>query len=565
MQLSAPAERSAGAPSVDIVPLGGLGEFGLNMMAISCGDTTIVIDAGAMFPDADLPGVDLIVPDFTYLESRRGQVKALVLTHGHEDHIGAVPYVLRHLSGPLYGPPLALALLAPKLEEHGITHPAGIEPIKPGERIEVGPFALEFIRVTHSIPDCVAVAVHTPQGVILHTGDFKIDQTPLDGQVFDLPRFAQLGSAGVLALLCDSTNVDRAGYTGSERDVQDAFEELFTSTEGRLLVATFSSSLYRLQILVDLAAAYDRKVAFIGRGMDRNSQIAQRTGHLHVPTGVVIKDSDVPNFPAQDVLCLVTGSQGEPNAALSRIAIDDHRYVRLDDRDRVVLSARTIPGNEKAIGRVMNHLARRGVEVVTESDKHVHVSGHGASEELKVVLSLVRPRYFIPVHGEYRQLARHAKIASLVTGGLAAPVTVIIAQDGDVVRFDDEGGRLVDKAPAGRVLIDSTRVGEVNEEVLRDRRHIAADGVVVPVVAINRQTGALEGVPELMVRGFVTDDDDGLLIDGAAMLSAVIEGCGLEERTDPGLMQERIRTEVRRFLRKRTGRRPLVLPVVMEI
>lgn len=556
---------SAGALSVDVVPLGGLGEFGLNMMAISCGDTTIVIDAGAMFPEPDLPGVDLIVPDLAYLESRRGQVKALVLTHGHEDHIGAVPYVLTHVSGPVYGTPLALALVQPKIEEHDIEHGPGYVPVKPRDVVTIGPFTLEFIRVTHSMPDCVAVAITTPQGVLLHTGDFKIDQTPLDGEAFDLPRFAQLGAAGVLALLCDSTNVDRRGFTGSEREVEDAFEEIFTATEGRLVVGTFASSLYRLQILVDLAAQFDRKVAFIGRSMERNSQIAQKLGHLHLPTGTVIKDSDVPNFPAQDVLCLVTGAQGEPNAALSRIAINDHRYVRLADRDRVVLSARAIPGNEKAIGRVMNHLARRGVEVTTEADKHVHVSGHGSGEELKLMLSLVRPRYFIPIHGEYRQLARHARVAEVVTGGLPEPVTVLMAEDGDVVRFDAAGGRLHGKTPTGRVLIDSTRMGEVNDEVLRDRRHIAADGVVVPVMAINRQTGVLEGVPELLVRGFVTADDPGLLSEAAAMLSEVIEACSVEERTDPGLMQERVRTEVRRYLRKRTGRRPLVLPVVLEI
>ena len=562
----APADTPAGALSVDVVPLGGLGEFGLNMMAISCGDTTIVIDAGSMFADAELPGVDLIVPDLTYLASRRGQVKALVLTHGHEDHIGAVPYVLPLVDGPLYGTPLALAFVQPKLDEHRVSHGPGLVAVKPRDVVTIGPFRIEFIRVTHSMPDCVAVAIHTPQGVIIHTGDFKIDQTPLDGEAFDLPRFAQLGADGVLLLMCDSTNVDRPGFTGSEREVEDAFEELFTGTEGKLVVATFSSSLYRLQILVDLAVQFDRKVAFVGRGMNENSQIAQRLGHLHIPTGVAIKDSDISDYPAQDVLCLATGSQGEPNAALSRIAINDHRYVRLGDRDRVVLSARAIPGNEKAIGRVMNHLARRGVDVVTESDKHVHVSGHGSGEELKLMLSLIRPRYFLPVHGEYRQLARHARVAQLVTSGLPAPVKVLLAEDGDIVRFDAEGGRLFDKAPAGRVLIDSTRVGEVDEEVLRDRRHIAADGVVVPVVAINRQTGEIEGVPELMVRGFVTDDDTTAIFKEAGlMLIDVIDACGLEERTDPGLMQERIRTEVRRYLRKRTGRRPLVLPVVMEI
>ncbi|MEZ5288512.1 MAG: ribonuclease J [Vicinamibacterales bacterium] len=447
---SAPADASVGALPVDIVPLGGLGEFGLNMMAISCGETTVLIDAGAMFPDADLPGVDLIVPDLAYLEARRGQVQALVLTHGHEDHIGAVPYVLPHVTGPLYGPPLALALVGRKLEEHDVDHRPGLEPVGPGQVVTVGPFTLEFIRVTHSMPDCLAVVIRTPQGVLIHTGDFKIDQTPLDGDAFDLPRFAQLGSEGVLALLCDSTNIDRSGFTGSERDVEDAFEELLTGTDGRLVVATFSSSLHRLQILVDLATEFDRKVAFVGRGMNENSQVAQRLGRLHVPTGVAIRDSDVPNFPAQDVMCLVTGSQGEPNAALSRIAIDDHRYVRLDERDRVVLSARAIPGNEKAIGRVLNHLARRGVDVVTESDKHVHVSGHCAAEELKMMLSLVRPKYFIPVHGEHRQLARHARVAEVVTEGLPVPTTVLMALDGDVVDSTPRAGGSWTRPPPAR-------------------------------------------------------------------------------------------------------------------
>jgi ribonuclease J len=562
---SAPAEASAGAPPLDVVPLGGLGEFGLNIMAISCGETTIVVDAGAMFPDADLPGVDLIVPDVSYLEARRGQVKALVLTHGHEDHIGAVPYVLPYVDGPLYGTPLALALVAPKLDEHGLDHPYGTVPVSPRDVIRIGPFTLEFIRVTHSMPDCVALAIRTPHGTLVHTGDFKVDQTPLDGEAFDLPRFARLGDEGVLLLMCDSTNVDRRGHTGSEADVEDAFEEIFTATEGRLVVATFSSSLYRVQILIDLAAQFDRKVAFVGRGMVENSQIAQRLGHLHVPTGVLIKDSDVPSFPAQDVLCLATGSQGEPNAALSRIAIDDHRSVRLAPGDRVVLSARAIPGHEKAIGRVINHLARRGVDVVTESEKHVHVSGHGSAEELKLMLSLARPKYFMPIHGEYRQLARHARIAELVTAGLPTPVRVLLSEDGAVVRFDADGARVADRVVTGRVLIDGTRVGEVDDEVLRDRRHIATDGLVVPVVAINRQTGAIEGVPELVARGFVTDGDTAVLQEGAAVLAGVIDGCGVEERTDPGLIHERIRVEVRRFLRKRTGRRPMVLPVVMEI
>ena len=555
---------SAGVPPVDVVPLGGLGEFGLNMMAISCGDTTIVIDDGAMFPETDLLGVDLIVPDLAYLESRKGQLQGLVLTHGHEDHIGGVPYVLPHLNGAMYGTALTLGFVQKKLEEHGL-EPQTVE-IKPGSVIAIGPFTLEFVRVTHSMPDCVAVAVRTPHGTLLHTGDFKVDQTPLDGEAFDLHRFARLGSEGVLAMFCDSTNIDRRGYTGSEAEVEDAFEEIFTSTEGKIIVSTFASSLYRMQIIVDLAAQFDRKVAFVGRGMIQNSEIAQRLGFLHVPTGVAIKDSDVQYFPAQDVVCLATGSQGEANAALSRIAIDDHRYVSLKEGDRVVLSARAIPGNEKAIGRVTNHLARRGVDIVTESNKHVHVSGHGSEEELKLVLSLVRPKYFIPIHGEFRQLAQHARVAKFVTRGLPSPVEVLTAENGDTLRFDAAGCRLVDKAPVGRVLIDGTRVGEVGDEVLRDRRHISIDGLVIPVVAINAQSGIIEGVPELVARGFVSDEGTAdVLAEGARVVANTIEACSVEERGDPGLMKERIRVELRKFLKKRTGRRPMVLPVVMEI
>jgi ribonuclease J len=566
MSLATDAAPSGGAPPVDVVPLGGLGEFGLNTMAISCGETTVVIDAGSMFPEPELLGVDLIVPDLTYLEARRGQVKALILTHGHEDHIGAVPYVLPLVDGPLYGTPLALALVEPKLEEHGVepTHP--VRPIKPGDVIRLGPFQIEFIRVTHSMPDCVAVIVRTPQGVLVHTGDFKIDQTPLSAEPFDLHRFAQLGAEGVLAMFGDSTNIDRRGYTGSELDVEDAFEEVFTSTEGKLVVAAFASSIYRLQILTDLAVQFDRKVAFVGRGMNENSHIAQQLGHLRIPTGTLIRDSDVPSFPAQDVLCLVTGSQGEPNAALSRIAIDDHRFVKLSPPDRVVISARAIPGNEKAIGRVINHVARRGVDVVTEATKHVHVSGHGSEEELKLMLALVRPKFFVPIHGEYRQLARHARVAELVRSGLPRSIDVITAENGDVIRLEHDSARIVEKAPTGRVLIDGTRVGEVGDEVLRDRRHLAADGLMVPVVAINRQTGAVDTMPEIIARGFVTDrESDGLLSEGARLIATVIAEASVEERTDPGLIHEKIRNELRRFVRKRTGRRPMVLPVVMEI
>jgi ribonuclease J len=548
---------------LEVVPLGGLGEFGMNMMALTWGDTTIVIDAGVMFPDPELLGVDRIIPDLTYLQ-QKGRAAALLLTHGHEDHIGAVPHVLPYIDGPVYGTPLTLALVEPKLAEHGIQGRTLIA-VRPHDRVTIGPFEVEFIRVTHSVPDCVALAVHTPVGVVIHTGDFKIDQTPIDGQHFDVHRFAELGAAGVLALFADSTNIDRRGFTGSEREVIEAFEEIFTSTTGRLVVAAFASSIYRMQILVDLAAQFDRKVAFLGRGMIQNSEIAQRLGYLHIPTGTQVRDSDINSYPPQDVLCLVTGSQGEPMAALSRIAIDDHRHLKLAPDDTVVISARAIPGNEKAIGRVMNHIARRGSEVIYEGIKHVHVSGHGSEEELKLMLSLVKPRYFVPVHGEYRHLSQHARIAERVFAGRDPRPEVLLIENGDALLFDGKTARRGDKVPVGRILIDGTLTGEVADEVLRDRRHLSEDGLVVPVIAINKQTGALEGLPEIITRGFVMEDSQALLADGVRMLTEVMEQTSVEERTDQGLIKEKLRVELRRFLRKRSGRRPFVLPVIMEI
>ncbi len=548
---------------LEIVPLGGLGEFGMNMLALTWGETTIVIDAGVMFPDPELLGVDRIIPDLTYLQ-QKGRAAALVLTHGHEDHIGAVPHVVPYIAGPIIGTPLTLAMVEQKLKEHGLED-TPTESVRPRQRVTVGPFEIEFIRVTHSMPDCVALAIHTPLGVILHTGDFKIDQTPIDGEHFDLHRFAELGTQGVLMLLADSTNVDRRGFTGSETEVIDAFEEIFTSASGRLIVSAFSSSIYRMQIVVDLAAQFERKVAFVGRGMTQNSEIAQRLGYLRIPAGMQIRDSEIGNFPQRDVLCLTTGSQGEPMSALSRIAVDDHRYVKLTEDDTVVISARAIPGNEKSIGRVMNHLARRGATVIHEGTKHVHVSGHGSEEELKLVLSLVKPRYFIPVHGEFRQLSLHARVAKRVFAGRDPHPEILLIENGDIVTVDEAGARIAGKAPVGRVLIDGTLTGEIGDEVLRDRRHLAEDGLVVPVVAINKQTGMLEGVPDIITRGFVMENSEELLADGARVLAEVIANASLEERTDQGIIKEKLRVELRRFFRKRSGRRPFVLPVIMEI
>ena len=559
--LSADSPAST-AGAVDVIPIGGVGEFGMNMLLVASGDTAVLIDAGVMFPEPELFGVDLVIPDLSALDAYHGRIKALVLTHGHEDHIGAIPHVIARVDGPVLGTPFTLALVEPKLQEHNIEAEGRLVSVTPRQRVPIGPFTLEFLRVTHSMPDCLAVALHTPAGIIVHTGDFKIDQTPMDGQHFDLHRFAELGSAGVLALLSDSTNADRKGVTGSERDVIDGFEEIFSSATGKILVTTFSSSIYRLQLLADMAEQFDRKVAFVGRGMQQNSETARGVGALKIPPGIQIRDSEVHDYPASDILCLCTGSQGEALAALPRIAIDDHRHVRLVPGDVVAFSARNIPGNEKAIGRVMNHVARRGAEVITDADKHIHVSGHASAEELKLVLSLVKPRFFVPIHGEYRQLARHGRMAQAV----CPAASVMMVQDGDVLRFEAGQARVAGRVPAGRVLIDGTRTGEIGDEVLRDRRHLAGDGLVVAIVAINAQTGLIEQDPSLVTRGLAADVRyEAMLKEAPDLLAQAIRAAPHEERSDPGLLKERIRIELQRLFRKRAGRRPFVLPVVMEV
>ena len=564
--VSLPDAAPIADPALEVIPLGGLDEFGLHMTAVSWGRTLVLVDAGVMFPDPELPGVDLIIPDLSYLEERGAPADALVLTHGHEDHIGAVPHVIRHVRGPIYGTPFTLALVAAKLEEHGIDVTDRLVTVQAGDSVQVGDLSIEFLQVTHSIPDAVAVAIATPVGLLVHTGDFKIDQTPLDGRPFDLSRFAELGRRGVLALLSDSTNVERPGFTGSESDVAETLEEIFASTRGRLIVTAFATSIFRLQILADLAARFGRRIALVGRGMIENAQIAQRLGHLRIAAGQQVRESEVRALPRHQVLCLTTGSQGEPLAALSRIAIDGHRHVGVEPGDRVVFSARAIPGNEVAIDRVVNHLARRGAEVIDERTRHVHVSGHGSEEELKLMLSLVRPRFFVPIHGQYRQRSRHATLARRLSGCWPRPASILLVENGDILRFDREKAGVVGRVPAGRVLIDRPGLGEVDDQVLRDRRHLAEDGLVVPVVAVNRQTGQLEGSPDIITRGLVLDPDpDTVLADAGRLLVDLLASTSVEERTDRGLITEQVRLELRRFFRKRSGQRPLVVPVIMEI
>jgi len=550
-----------------IIPLGGLGEFGMNCMALQFGDDIIVIDAGMMFPEAELLGVDVVTPDFTFLEQNRENVRALVLTHGHEDHIGAVPFLISELDIPVYGTAFTLALVERRLEEHDLLERVRFNRVKPGERIEIGPFAIEFIHVTHSIVSAVMLAITTPLGVIIHTGDFKVDPTPVDNVPFDLHTLAAYGKRGVLLLLSDSTNVDRPGYTESERAVQPRLEDIFNRAERRLVISCFSSSVHRLQAVLDLAAEYGRKVALLGRSMLTTTEIAHNLGLLHIPDNILLRPQDIMQAAPNKVAVLVSGTQGEPMSALSRVAVDNHKSLSVEPEDTVVLSARIIPGNEKAIYRMINHLAKRGADVIYGNmNPPVHVSGHGSAEELKLVLNLVRPRYFMPIHGEYRQLARHASLAQHLRG--AGLEQTFILETGDTLEIDKMGARRGEKVTVGRVCIDSGSLDDVVEDlVIRDRRHLSEDGFVIPIIAINKHTGRSETLPEIVSRGFVSFEEDGsgLLQEARLVVARTLETSTEEERTDWGVMKEKIRADLKRFLNKQTSRRPLITPVILEV
>jgi ribonuclease J len=551
---------------LQVIPLGGLGEFGMNSLALRHGDDIVVIDAGMMFPEEELPGVDIVTPDFTYLVQNRAHVRAVILTHGHEDHIGAVPFLLADLNVPVYGTPFTLALVERRLEEHDLEWQPALHRVRPGERVEIGPFQVEFIHVTHSMMHCVALAVTTPLGVVIHTGDFKIDPTPTDNELFDLHALADYGRRGVLLLLSDSTNVDRPGYTESERAVRPRFEDILNRAGRRVVVSCFSSSIHRIQQLIDLAVEFRRKVAFLGRSMLQVTEIAHSLGLLRIPDGVLLRPHEIMQVPPDKVLVVISGSQGEPMSALSRVAVDDHRHLSVEAGDTVVLSARIIPGNEKAIYRMINHLARRGADVwYGPMNPPLHVSGHASQEELKLMLNLVRPRYFVPIHGEYRQLARHVSLAAHLRDlGLEE---AFILETGETLVIDEHGARKGERVPVGRVCIDSGSLDEVVEDVvIRDRRHLAEDGFVLPIIAIDKHTGKTEGMPEIVSRGFVAGDDGSELLQQARqVVLRTLESSTIEERADWGLVREKIRAELRRFIARQTSRRPLIVPVILEV
>ncbi len=556
---------SSATSSLWAIPLGGLGEFGMNMMALRTGDDIIVIDAGLMFPEQELLGVDIVIPDITYLKQNKRMVRAIVLTHAHEDHIGAIPYILGDLNVPIYGTQFTLALVRKKLEEHGLLATAKLNEVAPGEISTIGPFQIEYLHVTHSTIDCVALAIRTPVGIIIHTGDYKIDPTPVDGKPFDLHAFARYGQEGVLALFSDSTNVERAGFTPSERAVVVRMEELFRAAPEKVVVSCFSSSVHRIQQVIDVARGVGRKVGFVGRSMVDNVEIAHGLGKLRIPDGSIVRPQDIRSFDPKKLVVLASGTQAEPMSALSRISVDNHRLMSIAQNDTVILSARIIPGNEKAIFRMIDHLFRRRVLVYYEGGRNapIHVSGHASQEEMKILLQLVRPKYFIPMHGEYRQLFQHAALAEQVG---AVSGQIFLLESGHPVEFTADGGAFQrEPVPAGRVMVDSGSLEEIADVVVRDRKHLSEDGVVVPIIAIDKHTGKVEVPPEIVTRGFLPDDGQEILVKAREVILKTIEESSPEEKMDWSVIKEKIRVDLKRYLNKQTSKRPLILPVILEV
>jgi ribonuclease J len=544
-----------------IIPLGGLGEFGMNCLALRWQDDIIVIDAGLMFPEIELLGVDIVVPDITYLVENREHVRAIILTHGHEDHIGGLPWILSELNVPVYGTEFTLAYVEGKLEEQKLLDDTELIEITPNHKFTVGPFTIEPIHVPHSLVDCVSLAIDTPVGTVIHTGDFKIDLSPPDGKAFDLHTFAHYGQKGVLALLQDSTNVDRPGYTPSEWAVRPRLDEIFSRTKRKLFFSCFSSSIYRMRIALELAHLHKRKVAIIGRSMVESSEIAQDLGYLNVPPGLVINPGQIRDYAPEELMILNSGTQGDAMSALSRAAVDNHKHARIEAGDTVVLSSRVIPGNEKSIFRVIDHLYRREAKVIFDDGASglIHVSGHGSQEELRLLINLLRPKFFMPIHGDYRHLKKHADLAL----GTGVVETALLMENGDVLELGPDSAQKNGRVQSGRVLIDSGSTADVVEDlVIRDRRALSEDGIVLPILTINKSTGKLESQPEVVTRGFAAGD---LTETGREIVLKTLDGSTDEERGDYGVMKEKIRIDLKRFIQKSTGRRPLIMPVILEL
>jgi ribonuclease J len=548
---------------VRIIPLGGLGEIGMNMTLLETEEDLLVIDAGFMFPEEEMLGIDLVLPEVTYLLEQRDKVRGIVLTHGHEDHTGCLPYLLPQLPVPIHGTPLALGFVQDKLREFGLDRTADLRRIRAGDSLRLGQLRLEFIRVSHSIPDGLAVAARTPAGVIVHSGDFKFDQTPVDGELTDFRRFAELGEQGVLALLSDSTNATREGVTPSESAIGQTLQPIFRAAPRRIIVACFASHIHRIQQVLDVAAGLGKKVAVNGKSMAANTRIAAELGYLRVPEDTLVRLEDLKRSPPDQAVIITTGSQGEPLSAVARMAVGEHKQIEIQPGDTVIFSARVIPGNEKSIARTVNHLLRRGAEVITEEVvPGVHVSGHPSQEELKLMLNLTRPRFFVPVHGEYRHLHSHARLARQVG---VPPERIFLLENGDVLELTSTWGGVVRKVPAGRVFVDGKGVGDVGDTVLRDRQHLAQDGMVVVVIGFDT-AGTVVAGPDIVSRGFAhLPEDHALFEEARQLILTVLAGCSVEEKTDWTLIRQRIRSVLRKFLQKAVDRRPMILPVIIEI
>ena len=556
-------ETPDAAPVLSIIPLGGIGEIGMNSTVLECGDDIIVIDAGLMFPDPEMLGVDIVIPDFIYLYENRHKVRAIVLTHAHEDHIGALPFLLRELNVPVYGTRLTLGFVKDKLKEHGLDDKVTLITVRPREVVEIGCFRVEFIRVTHSIVDGVGLGITTPAGCVVHTGDFKIDPTPVDNEVMDLGTFSGYGDRGTLALLSDSTNALQGGYTFSEKEVRRGLEEIFQKAKGRIVVATFASNIHRVQQIIDVAVMHGRKVILNGRSMIANALIALDLGYLKMPPDTWLKIDALKNLPDDQVVLITTGSQGEPMSALTLMAANEHKHFQIRKGDTIVLSSKMIPGNERAITRIINHLFKHGAEVFYEKVSEVHVSGHASKEELKLLLNLVRPKFFIPVHGEYRHLVHHAKLAQKVN---IPEENIFILEDGEVMEFTAGSARRAGRVPAGRVLIDGKVPGGVDTVVLRDRMKLAHDGVVIVILAIEQATGRVVSGPDIVSRGFLFEDaSQELLAEVKDVVLDTLQVMIPEAKGDWSLVSARVRSALKKFINKRLERRPMILPVIMEV
>jgi ribonuclease J len=548
---------------LSLIPLGGLGEIGKNMMVVKYNNELIIIDAGLMFPEDELLGIDIVIPDFTYLLENKEMIKGIVLTHGHEDHIGALPYVLKEINIPVYGTKLTLGLIQEKLKENNVTN-IKLNPIHPKDTIKLGTyFSVEFFKVSHSIPDVVGLAVHTPVGTILHTADFKIDQTPVDGEITDFARIAELGKKGVLVLMSDSTNVERPGYTLSERTVGKTFDDLFRNARERIIVATFASNVHRIQQVIYAAYKYNRKIAIVGRSMVNVVNIAKETGYLTVPEDTLIEIEDISTYPRNQVTILTTGSQGEPMSALTRMAMSDHRKVEIVPGDTVVISASPIPGNEKLVARTINQLFHQGAEVIYEPALGIHASGHASQEELKLMINLVRPKFFVPVHGEYRHLVKHANIAQQL--GIPAE-NIFVTENGQVLEFTRQTGEKSGRVTAGRILIDGLGVGDVGNIVLRDRKQLSQDGILIVVVTINKEANLVVSGPDIVSRGFVyVRESEELMEEAKDKVKAVLDKCFEKNISDWASIKAQIRDALGKYLYDKTRRRPMIMPIIMEI